>query len=176
MLMLQMRVLSHRKWRLSLSIRTSLLLILTAVLPLTIVTISSETLARPALVAQSTSELETDAETHVELIEAYFIERLMDVATLTNYAPIQGFMAGNAALRTVALNGLITSLHRDANYETWSLFDLQGHLLLDYPDPPPTAELQFLQPGDKQHLIASAWSLYCFGQLGSHCASVGSSP
>ena len=84
-------------------------------------------------------------------------------------------MAGNTALEAEALNGLVTSLHRDANYETWSLFDLRGHLLLDYPDPPPTAELQFLQPGDKQHLIASAWSLYCFGQLGSHCASVGSS-
>jgi Cache domain len=149
MLMLQQRVWSHRTWRLSLSVRTSLLLILTAVLPLTIVTISSEALARPALVAQSTSELETDAQTHVELIEAYFIERLMDVATLTNYAPIQGFMAGNGALRTDALNGLITSLHRDANYQTWSLFDLQGHLLLDYPTPPPAAKLQFLHPGDR---------------------------
>jgi len=155
MLMLQLRVLSHRGWRLSLSVRTSLLLILTAGLPLTIVTISSEALARPALVAQSTSELETDAQTHVELIEAYFIERLMDVATLTNYAPIQGFMAGNSTLRSDALNGLITSLHRDANYETWSLFDPQGHLLLDYPTPPPSAKLLFLHSGDRQRLIAS---------------------
>ena len=155
MLMLQLRILSQREWRLSLSVRTSLLLILTAVLPLTIVTVSSEALARPTLIAQSTSQLETDAQTHVKLIEAYFIERLMDVATLTNYAPLQGFMAGNSALKAGALNGLITSLHRDANYETWSLFDLQGHLLLDYPAPPPAAELQFLQPGDKQRLIAA---------------------
>jgi hypothetical protein len=151
--MLQPGILSQREWRLSLSVRTSLLLILTAVLPLTIVTVSSEALARPTLIAQSTSQLETDAQTHVKLIEAYFIERLMDVATLTNYAPLQGFMAGNSALKTDALNGLITSLHRDANYDTWSLFDLQGHLLLDYPTAPPAAELQFLQPGDKQRLI-----------------------
>lgn len=146
----------HREWRLSLTVRISLLLILTAVLPLTIVAVSSEVLARPTLIAQSTSDLETDAQTHVKLIEAYFIERLMDVATLANYAPLQGFMAGNTALEAEALNGLVTSLHRDANYETWSLFDLRGHLLLDYPDPPPTAELQFLQPGGKQRLIASA--------------------
>lgn len=81
------------------------MLILTAVLPLTIVTVSSEGLARPTLIAQSIPELETDAQTHVKLIESYFIERLMDAATLTNYAPIQGFMAGNSALKTDAFPG-----------------------------------------------------------------------
>src|SRR5260221_1315144 len=68
-------------------------------------------------------------------------------------------MAGNSALEAEALNGLITSLHRDANYETWSLFDLQGHLLLDYPTPPPAAKLQFLHSGDRQRLIASGGTI-----------------
>jgi len=153
--MLQLRFLSLGNRRLSLSVRVSLLLIFTAVLPLTIVAVSSEALARPTLITQSTSELETDAQTHAQLIESYVVERLTDVATLTNYAPLQEFMAGNTAFMTDALNGLITSLHRDANYESWSIFDLQGHLLLDYPTPPPAAELQFLRPGDKQHLITT---------------------
>ncbi len=153
--MLQLPILSHREWRLSLVVRVSLLLILTAVLPLTIVAVSSEALARPTLVAQSVSQLETDAQTHAELIESYFIDRLMDLATLTNYLPLQKFMAGNSAFTTEALNTLIMTLPRDANYVSLSVYNLKGKLLLDYPVPPPAAELQFLQPDGRQQLIAS---------------------
>jgi hypothetical protein len=155
MTVLQREIFSNRKRRLSLSVRLSLLLVLMAALPLSVVAISSESLARPALVAQSTMALETDARTRIQLIEAYFVERFMDMATLSNASSIQGFLAGKSALKTAALSELTTTLHRDSNYETGALLDLQGHPLLYYPVPPPASALYFLQPANRERLILS---------------------
>ena len=57
----------------------------------------------------------------MQLIDAYVVERLLDVQSFSKYGPIQKFLAGDPTFRAEALDGLATALHRDDNYDTWSL-------------------------------------------------------
>ncbi len=129
----------NRRRRLSLSVRVSLLLMLAALLPLLIVVASSELLARPALVSQANTAMESDARSRTQLIDTYFTERMLDVAVLTQVPSLQAFMAappGNQDLATHAIYALVAGTYRDHRYTTWDLFDTQGKIRLYYPAPP----------------------------------------
>src|SRR5947209_608424 len=121
---------------LSWSVQLSLLLVLVAIIPLLITIISSEILTRPALISQVSATMEVQAQTQVHLIDVYLVEHLQDVQTLSQITSIQKFLAGNDALASEATNALMTSQHRDTNYESWSLFDRHGDLRLSYPTSP----------------------------------------
>jgi signal transduction histidine kinase len=124
------------KKRLSLSVQLSLLLVLVAIIPLVITTISSGMLTRPALISQVSATMEAQAQTQAHLIDAYLVERLQDVQALSQLASVQKFLAGDDTLTPAVINELIESQHRDTNYESWSLFDRQGNVSLSSPAHP----------------------------------------
>jgi len=150
---------SRRRRGLSLSLRISLLLMLAAVLPLTIIVACSELLSRPALVTQANIAMESDARTRVQLIDAYFTERLLDVGTITQVPTVQAFLATPPALVTKDLTthayyALAAGIFRDKNYSIWSLFDPQGHLRLYYPRKP-QPHGQYLVPPEDLRAVTS---------------------
>lgn len=125
------------KKSLSLSVRISILLVFTAVLPLIIAVASSELLSRPQLIAQASTEMESDAHTRISLIDAYLIERIQDSETLGKSTIVQDYLAGNKADAQGAKDGLATWRQLNSNYDTWSLLDpQQGKPLLSYPTDP----------------------------------------
>jgi methyl-accepting chemotaxis protein len=134
----QLEPLKHK--RLSLSIRISFGLVLAAILPLIITLLFSEFQTRPTLIAQANTAMESDANSRVQLIDAYFNERLLDVKTITQVASVQTFMAATpdmtptySDLATHAAYGLAAGIFRDKNYASWDLFDPQGQIRLYYP-------------------------------------------
>jgi methyl-accepting chemotaxis protein len=138
----------RRRRRLSLSVRVSLLLMLAALLPLLIVVASSELLARPALISQANTVMESDARSRTQLIDTYFTERMLDAATLSQVPSLQTFMAsppGNQDLATHAIYALVAGSYRDHHYTNWSLFATQGEIRLYYPAPP-QAHGQYIVP------------------------------
>ncbi|TMD64057.1 MAG: hypothetical protein E6I91_11560 [Chloroflexi bacterium] len=138
----------HRRRRLSLSVRVSLLLMLAALLPLLIVVASSELLARPALTSQANTVMENDVRSRTQLIDTYLTERSLDAATLTQVPSLQTFMAsppGNQDLATHAIYALVAGSYRDHRYINWSLFNTQGKIRLYYPAPP-QAHGKFIVP------------------------------
>ncbi len=110
----------HRRGRLSLSVRVSLLLMLAALLPLLIVVASSELLARPTLTSQANTVMANDARSRTQLIDTYLTERSLDAATLTQVPSLQTFMAsppGNQDLATHAIYALVAGSYRDHRYQ-----------------------------------------------------------
>src|SRR5947209_17805350 len=115
----------HRRGRLSLSVRVSLLLMLAALLPLLIVVASSELLARPTLTSQANTVMANDARSRTQLIDTYLTERSLDAATLTQVPSLQTFMAsppGNENLAPHAIYALAAGTYRVHPYTTSSLF------------------------------------------------------
>jgi signal transduction histidine kinase len=80
--------------------------------------------------------MEVQAQTQIHLIDVYLIEHLQDVQTLSQLASVQKFLVGESVLAPEVISELMVSQHRDTNYESWSLFDRQGNLLLSYPTAP----------------------------------------
>ncbi len=130
-----------RRRRLPLAVRISLILMLAAVLPLLITVIFSETNARPALITQANSAMQTDALTRIQSINAYITERLADAATLSQIPAVQTFLADtpNPTNPTYlndarhATYALLAGQIRDKHYLVWSLFYKDGTLALFYP-------------------------------------------
>ncbi len=149
---------SFRKRRFSLSVYISLLLALTAIIPLLVTIGSIEIFLRPALISQISNDMERDAQTRIQLVDTYLSERLNDVKTLSEAAAIRNLLSGVDKDPTAARNILITSQHRDvANYISLSLLGPKSNILLAYPSKPlqhgkylimPEA-LQQLQQSDK---------------------------
>lgn len=134
--------LQHRRY--SLSIRVSLWLVSAAIIPLIITVIVSELSARPALISQANTAMQSDAKTRVQLISTYFNERLLDAETLAQVPSVQTFLAtqpgtfGYQDLATHATYSLLAGNFRDKNYTNWSLFDPKGTLRDYYPARPGT--------------------------------------
>ena len=127
-------LISRKKRRLLLSVRVSLLLILAALLPLTVTIVSSELLSRPALISQANAAMETDAQAHVQTIENFFSQPIIDVSSLTQSSPaLAEYLSGNNDVTADATKVLATGYQRNTNYITWSLIDLQGKERLFYP-------------------------------------------
>ncbi len=142
---------------LSLSIRVSLLLMVAAILPLLITVAVSEPLTRSTLVAQASTAMETDVRTRVQLIDAYFTERLLDVETISRVPDVQQFFVDPAVRPDLApslATGLLAGSQRDSHYTTWSLFDMEGNLLISSPSNP-HPHGQYLVPPDDLHAVTS---------------------
>jgi hypothetical protein len=132
-----------------LSMYIPLLLACAVIFPLLITIISSEILSRPALIAQSSAAMEMDARARIQLIDAYFVERLKDIQTVSQFTPVQKFLLGYPASQNEALDELVSAQHRDAaNYVSWSLFDAQGRQVLSYPTSPQPHGRYFVLPED----------------------------
>ncbi len=138
---------SFKKRRFSLSVYISLLLALTASVPLLVTIGSIEMFLRPALISQISSDMERVTQTHVQLIDTYLSERLNDVKTLSETATVKTKLAGGQISDATVRNILLSTQHRDvANYISVSLLDGQGKLVLSYPSAP-------LAHGKNQYLI-----------------------
>jgi len=128
---------SFRKRRFSLSAYISLLLALTAIVPLLVTIGSIEIFLRPALISQISSDMARDAQTRIQLVDTYLSERLNDVKTLSEAAAIRNLLNGGDKDTTAARNVLITAQHRDvANYISLSLLDTKSDVILAYPSKP----------------------------------------
>ncbi|QBD82327.1 methyl-accepting chemotaxis protein [Ktedonosporobacter rubrisoli] len=127
--------------RTPLSLRVSLGLLFAAVLPLIITIIFLQWQARPALVSQANAAMENDAKTRVQLIDAYFGERLLDLQTLAQVPSVQEFLAAppipnSPDYQNLALHAsfaLEAGIYRDHRYTSWELFNPKGQLRLYYP-------------------------------------------
>jgi len=148
---------SPRRRRFSLSIYISLLLIAVALLTLTAAISSIEIFLRPALINQLSSDLEKDAQTHVQLIDTYFSERLNDVKILSASETLQALLTGDQADSGAASNLLFSAFHRDvADYISISVLNTQQHVVLTYPAPPQSHGQYLIQPEALTQLKGSA--------------------
>src|SRR5438105_4211711 len=143
--------------RVSLSVRISLWFVVATVLPLLVTLGISEWQARPALLTQASLSMQSDAKTRVQLIDAYFSERLLDAQTLAQVPTVQLFLGAPPSasseyqdLTTRATYALIAGSIRDKHYTIWSLFDPQGHLRLYYPQQPQPHGQFLIPPEDLQ--------------------------
>src|SRR5579859_4601921 len=133
----------YRK-RLSLTIRVSILLIAAVVLPLMITVGVGELILRPTLIAQATSEMGNDAQTHEQAIDSLFIARLQDLGALGQFFAIQRFLSGETIYKQQARDELALGYRLDQNYSAWTLFDTQGKVLLSYPTLLPTPRGKYM--------------------------------
>lgn len=150
---------TRRKGRLSLSVRVSGLLILASVLPLFLTVSFIEVFSRPTMIAQTSQEMETDAQARTQLIDNYFAERILEAESLSRLQPIQNFLAGNESFKVRAFDGLATAHGRGSHYEDWSLFDLKGNLHLFYPTLPQLHGQYYILPDEQHQLLTSKKSL-----------------
>ncbi len=138
----------------SLSVRVSLWLVISAIVPLLITLAFSEWQSRPALIAQSNMAMESDAATRAQLIDTYFQERLLDAQTIAQVSVVQAFLAmsyapQNTAYQNAARNAeyaLNAGKFRDKHYTTWVLFDPQGQPRLYSTKPPQKHGQNFASP------------------------------
>ncbi|MBV9232166.1 MAG: cache domain-containing protein, partial [Chloroflexi bacterium] len=129
-------LLGRLKRKVSLTAAISILLTLVAIVPLLITVTSSQVLSRPQLISQSANSMAQEAHTRVQLVDAYLLDRLRDVQTVSSLFSLQEYVQGNQAFKQQALNALAVGNQNDVNYDTWSVLDLQGNALLSYPTQP----------------------------------------
>ncbi len=133
------RVISQRlRLKISLTVAISILLTLVAIIPLLITIISSQLLSRSLLIPQSANAMAQDAHASVQLIDAYLQDRLHDVETVSSLSSLQQYMQGDHSpnSRQQVISDLNVGVQNDVNYDSWSVLNLQGKLLLSYPIPP----------------------------------------
>jgi hypothetical protein len=126
--------------RFSLSLRISLGLMLTAIIPLFLTLTIIYLVTRPALIAQYTTAMQSDASTRAQLINNYLKERMGDVVSAEHVPSVQTFVALPPTATPAEVHdatqhatyGLVAGLSKDKNYEVWALFNTQGNQLLTY--------------------------------------------
>jgi hypothetical protein len=137
-----------------------------AIIPLLITLAISEILARPALIAQANSAMQTDAQSRVQLIDTYLSERMLDAETLTQVPTVQQFLEftpqfTSADLTTRAGYALAAGLIRDRRYTVWTLFDATGKPRLSFPVTiPPQQHGQTYVPQDLQREVLSGKTVF----------------
>ncbi len=136
----------YLRLKISLTAAISILLILAAIVPLLITITSSQSFSRPQLITQSANSMSQDAHTSVRLIDAYLHDRLHDVQIVSSLSSLQSYMLGDHSPSSTqqVINALSVGEQSDANYDTWSVLDLQGKPLLWYPLPPQKHENTFI--------------------------------
>jgi cell division protein FtsL len=158
--------LKSRRRRISLSVAVPLGLVFAAVIPLLITVVFSEYQTRPALTAQANAAMTSDAKNRVQLIDTYFRERLLDVATLAQVTSAQQFLAAPPppatplpAYQDLALHAsyaLVAGIFRDKHYLSWQLRDTHGNVRLYYPlNNKPQKQGQFLVPPEELQAVSS---------------------
>jgi methyl-accepting chemotaxis protein len=155
-----------RRRRLSLSVRVSLGLVICAILPLAVVSIFIGTVTRDRLIRDAQVQLQNDAKTRTQSINAYINERVLDAQTLTQVPSVQEFMAAPpppktpvATYKTLAQHAgysLVAGTYRDKRYVNWSLFTTKGELLLGYPKDPKPHGQSLVQPSYLQATAQAA--------------------
>jgi methyl-accepting chemotaxis protein len=160
---------SPRRRRLSLSLRVTIWLVVTAILPLLITLSITEALTRPDLIDKANTQMASDAKTRVQLIDTYFHERILDTETITQVPSLQSFMALPPQTQKLdpatyisqvqhADYSLAAGIFRDKNYTSWALFNPQGKLLLAYPQPKVQPHGQYIIPPEYLKAVAKATS------------------
>jgi len=168
---------SFRKRRFSLSVYISLLLALTAIVPLLVTIGSIEIFLRPALISQISGDMERSTQTHIQLVDTYLSERLNDVKTLSETSAVRTKLQGGQISDAEVRNILLSAQHRDvANYISISLLNSQGKLVLGYPSAPAAhgKNKYMIVPGAQQALKQSG-NIYIsdvFYDLASNTPSV----
>lgn len=147
---------SRMRKRLSLSVRVSFLLMLAALLPLVITIFSSQLLSRPLLISQANTAMETDIQAHIQTIENYFSQPIIDANLLSQNSFLSAYLTGNAGAAAQATNVLATGYQRNTNYITWSLIDAQGKQRLFYPVAAHAHGNYFIPPDTIKLLTASS--------------------
>lgn len=127
---------SSTRKSLPLSIRISLWLIAVSILPLLLTLVISESQSRSTLISQASRTMETDAQTHAQLIDSYFTEKLLILKSL-DYTPlVQQFLQDPAGdqqnVPTILANGLAIQRLIDPDVTIVTFFDTQGRVLLFY--------------------------------------------
>jgi hypothetical protein len=115
--------------------------------------------SRPALINGSEQSLQNDAQTRVQLIDNYLNERVLDIQTLAQVTSVQTFVmetpAQTASYQSDATHAeysLAAGIFRDKNYQTWTLFDTKGNMLLSYPKAPAKRGNSYI-PADVQSVM-----------------------
>lgn len=143
--------------RFTLSVYISILLIAVALLTLIAAISSIEVFLRPALINQISSDMEKDAQAHVQLIDTYFSERLNDVKILSASQPLKALLGGNSANTGAVSDLLFSAFHRDvADYISISVLDTQEQVVLTYPAAPQKHGQYLIQPEAQAQLKSSA--------------------
>ncbi|HKV02789.1 MAG TPA: cache domain-containing protein [Ktedonobacteraceae bacterium] len=127
---------SSTRKSLPLSIRISLWLIAASILPLLLALVISELQSRSTLINQASRTMETDAQTHAQLIDNYFAEKLLVLKSL-DYTPlVQQYLLDPAGSQqivpTILENGLAIQKLVDPDVTLVTFFDPRGKLLLYY--------------------------------------------
>ena len=160
--MLQQDLALKKRRGIALPGRIAIGLVCAAVLPLIIMLAFISFITRPALIDQTNKAMASDAEARVQLIDAYFNERLLDAQTLTQVPSVQTFIAlpynpQSAEYNDQAIHAkyaLIAGIYRDKNYTSWSVFDQTGQLRLYYPVQPQKHGASFTRSQDMQQVLA----------------------
>lgn len=147
-----------RRRRISLSVRVTIWLVISAILPLLVTVFAiNEFVTKPSLVDTAQSQLKADAKTRVQLIDTYFQERMFDAETLTQVPSLQEFMALPPTMQmldpvayttdaTHASYALAAGALRDKNYTIWTAFDKQNKPILSYPQAQVPQHGQYIVP------------------------------
>lgn len=135
----------HKRQGIALSIRISIGLVCAAIIPLLLIFIFISAQTIPALIDQANQTLTNDARAHVQLIDTYFSERVLDVLTVgqeaSQLSQIQRLFTIDqlnpaqfqADVTSAGYPLLIGGSVRDKNYADWALFTKTGQLVLFYP-------------------------------------------
>ncbi len=160
--MLQQNLASQKRRGIALPGRIAVGLVCATVLPLIIMLAFISFITRPALIDQANKAMASDAEARVQLIDAYFNERLLDAQTLTRVPSAQSFVALPYNPRSLeyidqathAEYALVAGIYRDKNYASWALFDYTGQLRLYYPAQPQKHGNAFVRPQYMSSVLA----------------------
>jgi hypothetical protein len=100
--------------------------------------------------------METDIQAHIQTIENYFSQPIIDVNLLSQNPLLTAYLTGNAGVTAQATNVLVTGYQRNTNYITWSLIDAQGNQRLFYPVAAHPHGSYFISPDTVKLLTASS--------------------
>ncbi|HEX6483130.1 MAG TPA: cache domain-containing protein [Ktedonobacteraceae bacterium] len=127
---------SSTRKSLPLSIRISLWLILVSILPLLLTLIISVVQSRSTLINQSSRTMETDAQTHAQLIDNYLSQKLLILKSLDYTPVVQAFLLNPAGdqkdAATIVANGYAIQKLVDPDVTIATFFNLRGKVVLYY--------------------------------------------
>ncbi len=134
--------------RYSLSVYISFVLVAIAVIPLLVTVGGIEAFLRPSLISQIGTDMERDAQTHVQLIDTYLAERLNDIKSLSQSDTIKNVLTNAPNSKQLAADTLFTTQHRDvSDYMSLSILNRTGDtVIMAYPTAPALHGKYLIQP------------------------------
>jgi len=77
--------------------------------------------------------METDIQAHIQTIENYFSQPIIDLSSISQNSLLSQYLSGNTNIAAKVDDVLATGYQRNTNYINWSLIDAQGNQRLFYP-------------------------------------------